>query len=128
MFQMGDVKTIKRDAWIYQWLGLILVVFAIAAPFIALTGWLKPVDDTDAIWFQRSGAVTTIFSLLTGAGISSILNRLCPRGMTDLNIEVIRGRFQIRFECIEIASLVATVIGTVIWGYGDILWDLVKSM
>lgn len=128
MFQMGDVRTIGRDAQIYQWLGLILVVLAIAAPFIALTGWLKPVDDTEAIWFQRSGAVTTVFSLLTGAGISSILNRLCPRGITDLNIEVVRVGFQIRFERIETTSLVATAIGTVIWGYGDILWKLAASM
>ena len=125
---MREVKSIRQKATICQGLGLIFVVLAIAAPLIALTDWLKPMDDPSAIWFQRSGAVTTVFSLLTGAVISSILNRLLPRGMTDLNIEVIRGRFQIRFDYIEWASLLATIVGTVIWGYGDLILKYFKTL
>lgn len=121
MFQGVDVAGTKRLAEAYQWIGLVMMVLALIAPLAALTGWHKPNSEALAVWFQRSGAVMTVFSLITGSGIASILNRLSPRGFTDLHLEVVRGKFQVRFEIIEKVSLAVAMLGTVIWGYGDVL-------
>lgn len=101
---------------------LALVVISIVCPFFALTGWLMPAADKPEIWFQRSGAVTTIFALFSGAGTAAVLGALIPRGLTDLKLEVARLRFGVKFQVVERVAFWATVVGTFIWGYGDLVY------
>ncbi|ELL4392615.1 TPA: hypothetical protein SMS62_002578 [Pseudomonas aeruginosa] len=127
MFQGVDIAGTERRATAYQWIGVGMVILAFVAPMVALTGWLKPNSEALGVWFQRSGAVMTVFSLITGSGIASILNRLSPRGLTDVHLELVRVKFQVSFEKIEWFSLVVAMFGTVIWGYGDVLLSAVVA-
>lgn len=128
MFDVGvtDLDNVNRRVQRYLKYSVALVVLAIASPVLSLTGWLMPAADLPHVWFQRSGAVTTIFSLFAGAGTASVLGGLIPRGMTDLKLEAARSIFEIKFRTIERIAFWLTIVGTVIWGYGDLIYIWLK--
>ena len=112
----------RSSTWCFFAGVLALLVLAVLAPILSMVvEWLPP-GETRASWFQRSGAVTTLFSLLAGALAVITSGRLHTPGTfgTKNKIEVLK-EFKARFVRAESALLALTVVGTVIWGYGDLL-------
>jgi len=129
MFNVDNDKLneINERVQKYLWASIVLVFLAVAAPMFSWHGLFLPVSDKPEIWFQRSGAITTIFSLFAGAGTASVLGALLPRGLTDLKLEAAREVFEVSFRHIERFAFWLTVVGTVIWGYGDLIFMYFKG-
>lgn len=118
-----QIRAGHRRSTLFFYIGVLtLLGLAVLAPIISwFVDWM-PLSETRPSWFQRSGAVTTLFSFLAGALAVVTSGRLHTPGTWGNvdKLEVLK-EFKVRFSRAEIALLVLTVIGTVIWGYGDLL-------
>lgn len=124
---LGESETPKRyrsTTWICYAVVLLLIVIAIAAPLYAMFGQWTPAGESRSIWVQRSGAVTTLFSFIA-AGMSVFTSgRLhTPGFFGDKNRIVILVEFRSRFQFAETLIFILSIIGTVLWGYGDLLFN-----
>jgi hypothetical protein len=97
----------------------VLVWLAASAPILAL---LVPGPEHLDLgnWFGRAGAVTTVFALLAGSVLIRAKLWLSPPGLGWVGLEEQRDKFLPKYEEIERYAFVLTIIGTVIWAYGDI--------
>ena len=96
-----------------------MIALAIAAPFLACIDY-RPSFESAEVWIQRSGALTTILALLT--------NQLKDMGSRTLHVPGTWGdavklevlaEFERSFDRIFWVAFILTIIGTLIWGYGD---------
>jgi hypothetical protein len=112
----------RKSTWQFFVGVLALMALAALAPLATLTIDWVPLGESRSSWFQRSGAVTTLFSFLAAALAVVTSGRLHTPGTfgSQNKIEVLI-EFKKRFGFAEIGLLILTLLGTVIWGYGDIL-------
>ena len=94
-------------------------------------------NESDAIWFQRSGSLIVLFSLLT-----EYYHLKIKTLVTEIKIDFGDGKIMTRLEnfkekklpkeysdpmfniLIEPITIFTGIIGTIIWGYGDIIFTL----
>ena len=101
-----------------------IVVLAIAIPIMALTFPFPRVDVLDrAGWFSRSGAVTTVFAILAEVILIRAKLSITPPGFGWKGLKEQRDKFIPKFEGPEMLILILTILGTLIWGYGDLLYN-----
>jgi hypothetical protein len=100
---------------------LILIVVAIFIPFLANIGFIKPEAETINIWFQRSGSITVLLSLVAEYVISRLHGIIRPAGFTSKETENIRKKLENPLMVLRYIGGGAAVLGTIIWGYGDLL-------
>lgn len=99
-----------------------LLSIAAAAPIAAGFEVLKPFDSTVAAWVQRSAAITTIFALLAPEVGAIALNRLyIPGTYGDVGKLETYALYAPRFGALRYWAVCITVLGTLLWGYGDLL-------
>lgn len=83
---------------------------------------LKPDGDSPSQWFERSGAITTIFGLLAINLLESGVQRLLPAGkVADLANVHMFSMFEFSFKILKVIAFLLTLVGTLIWGYGTVL-------
>jgi hypothetical protein len=100
------------------------MVCAIGTSVVAAFGWLKPKNDLPEIWFQRSGAITSTFSGFVQFRINSFLERI--RGGTFAESWVFYKKFIKHQVVISWTVTVIGMMGAILWGYGDIIFRLIK--
>lgn len=98
------------------------MLISIAAPVAAFSFEWMPISEKRALWFQRSGSVTTLFSFL-GAALAVVTSgRLYTPGYYGSSDKIaVLEEFKVRFKWVEIGLIALSVIGTIIWGYGDLI-------
>jgi hypothetical protein len=102
---------------------VVLIACAIGAGIFAYCGWLRPQNDSPGIWFQRSGSITAIFSAFAQFRINNFLERI--RGGTFKESWDLYYKFISRQVTVSWAVTVIGVIGAVVWGYGDIIFNMI---
>lgn len=111
------VRRYLRGSWL-------LLLIAIAAPVFSALGWLwKPDGIPVAAWLQRSAAVTVSLALLAQVLANKAADHLLPSGGVFGNQErvAIYHAFAGDFRWLNRLSVLLTVVGSVLWGYGDLL-------
>ena len=128
----ADFERRYRSLLRWVWLvGLMTVVSFVV-------GLKNPTAEDNALWFQRSGALIVAFSLLSeylylklkamvaeqyiDYGELGILTRLERFKLKNLPLEYSDPTFRILHEPLIIFS---GLVGTAIWGYGDLIYRLV---
>jgi hypothetical protein len=107
-------------------LPIILMIYIIIFN-VGTFGWLKPGNDPSEIWFQRMGAILVVLSIY-----SEILTKRYQVEFTKelknirehlLNREFIY-IFKLGLAAITSETMVHSqlVLGTIIWGYGDLIY------
>lgn len=122
-------KDDRKRTWFYFFIVVVLLVIAVMAPLTANIwfGYYKPSTDSSGQWFQRSGAITTVFALLALAVQTAGSKKLwVPGFFIGAEKKLILESFSSKFTFCENTSFLLTVIGTMIWGYGDVF--LVKAV
>lgn len=103
----------------------IIMFFTMLIPFVALyIPILKPSDELLAFWFQRSGSIIVVLALwieLKNNKANSLIN---PRGFITEEFEVIKKEYGKRHSFVTWFGFWVAIIGSIIWGYGDILFKL----
>jgi len=101
-------------------IALILILIALLFPYLAFTGYLKPEDEHLNVWFQRSGSLMVLLSLIAEYLISRLHGAIRPAGFTSQATEKIRKKLELPLMVLRYVGAAVAVGGTLIWGYGDI--------
>jgi hypothetical protein len=96
-------------------------VIAIIFPIMSALGFLKPEAEELAIWVQRSGAVVVFLCVVSEYYISKLLGILNPPGFTSVGTQSIQKKLYNPLRIMQLIGLVLGAIGTLLWGYGDLL-------
>jgi len=84
---------------------------------LPLAGVLRPATESVATWWQRAGAPIAIFAFLAQY-LGAVLT---PGSMTSPQMEGLRQAYRRRHQLGIAAATVLSALGTVIWGYGDLI-------
>ncbi|GAB0109223.1 hypothetical protein [Pseudoalteromonas distincta] len=99
----------------------IFTVLSILMPMISLTGLLKPSCEALGFWFQRSGATTVVFAIFAELKAANMLSVFKPAGMVNRSFHSTRDKYIKQIKIYNYIALFLIVLGTVIWGYGDLI-------
>ena len=110
-----------------------VMVLLTMAHVIPVFTWLcfMPYDQSHGVWFARSGSLTTILSLIAQNILFFNENLMNPYdrekgGVTWRSMglsDKLRSIFEGQSSKLLIYCLFFTVVGTIIWGYGDLIWN-----
>jgi hypothetical protein len=104
----------------------LLIVLSVIAPFLAL--FLKPSSQEIGVWFQRSGAITVVLSLLAEIKYNSIENTALPKTHEFLYCNMyLKMHYETKVKIINYLNFTVVAAGTIVWGYGDLLLSLVYN-
>ncbi|MBS6035891.1 MULTISPECIES: hypothetical protein [Pseudomonas] len=119
----GTPVRYRSTTWFSYGMILLLIAVAALAPIYSIFGSWMAAGEERAIWVQRSGAVATLFAFIAGAMVVFTSGRLHTPGFWgDENRITVLSEFRGRFRFAESAILVLSITGTVIWGYGDLIY------
>ncbi|WP_447869138.1 hypothetical protein [Pseudomonas putida] len=114
-----------RDLWHSLSLSWLLIFLAAAIPLLSLILPFPQATGLDrAGWFSRSGALTTVFAILAEGVLIRAKLSITPVGFGWVGLQEQRDKFIPKFNAPEWLIFTLTVIGTLIWGYGDIPFNL----
>ncbi len=102
---------------------ILFIVTAIIIPFVSLTGILKPTTEDFSIWFQRSGALVVLLASLAEYHAFQMLNIFAPVEMANEPEITSKVNYCNQAKKLIIVAAICIGAGTVIWGYGDILYQ-----
>lgn len=112
---------LKDRRWFF-----VFIILSVALPMLSITGVIKPENESIGDWFSRSGSTVVVFALYAEARAVRMLSVINQGGMVDLTHEATRRKYFFQIRCFNILALSLIVIGTIIWGYGDIVFNLVR--
>lgn len=90
---------------------------ALGIALAAYLGVFKPASEHPGAWFSRSGALITVLSIYAERVLANLIPGLNNAVMK--HVRWISAPRQISFWII--------VLGTIVWGYGDLLFDALHS-
>jgi len=102
-------------------IALVLVLLALLVPYLAFSAYLKPEGEPLNIWFQRSGSIVVLLSLIAEYLISRLHGIIRPAGFTSKATEEIRKKLEPSLMVLRYVGGAVAVGGTLVWGYGDFL-------
>jgi len=96
-----------------------LCLAAVIVEILSLCPYFRPNSESIAFWFQRSGAITSIFSAFAQYRISNFLESI--RGGTVAESWWLYHLFKTRQYVMSWVIVVIAIWGAIVWGYGDLL-------
>ena len=99
----------------------LLILFGIIPPLLALTTDWRPEGENMASWFQRSGSILVIFSVLVEFKLLTLFSTFYPGAEAMLWTDTIAKKYYKKYLFVTYLSAILAIIGTIIWGYGDVL-------
>ncbi len=119
---MAFKEPTRRDLEQTLSLSRLILALAFIFPVLALTIPYPRVAGLELTgWFSRSGSVTTIFAILAEVILIRAKLSITPPGFGWTGLNELRAEFIPKFERPEMLILILTVVGTLIWAYGDLL-------
>ncbi|MDN7458565.1 hypothetical protein [Burkholderia cenocepacia] len=112
------------------WLSVAGLLALAALLLIALpcANALRPASDSMAQWFQRAGAPVTIFAFLAQNKASHLGDLITPGTFGSPEIMALRSRYLQKQKRGLWFATSLTIIGTIVWAYGDILFNNVARL
>jgi hypothetical protein len=112
----------ERRIRIAIWPMLVCCSLTIAALGFPFTGWWKPSTEPFGSWFARAGAPVTIFALIAQTRVARLSAVLTPGHFGHMGFNSLRDKYRWCETVGNAVALVMTIVGTVIWAYGDLVW------
>src|SRR5690625_316425 len=95
------------------------LLIALVIPVCAFFGLGKPVTIATAEWFNRSGALTSVFSLISGTLLNSYRVSYKGLGFSSVVKSGIYAKYRRYSRACQFVSVGFAILGSLIWGYGD---------
>lgn len=117
-----DTRTLRRKLF----LSFILVVVAATLPFLSwyLPEW-APKNETAASWFQRSGSLVVILAAYAEYILFKTYDYISPSEAAYAVPFDVPSWYKHFYNVVSGVALTLLVVGTVIWGYGDLLHEYI---
>lgn len=97
----------------------VLLCFAVLVLLLPFVDAFRPAGESVATWWQRAGAPVAVFAFMAQNKSQYLGGLLTPGSFTSAEFESLRRRYRRTHQMGLSAAVVLTVIGTVVWGYGD---------
>lgn len=104
---------------------LFLAVLVLLLPFVDV---LRPDGESVATWWQRAGAPVAVFAFMAQNKSQYLGALLTPGSFTSAEFEFLRKKYRRTHQMGLSAAIALTIIGTVVWGYGDCFVKAVGHM
>ncbi|ELC3160006.1 TPA: hypothetical protein ACMDUA_005149 [Vibrio harveyi] len=104
-----------------------ILLLAFIFPILAWFGVFQ-LEDNSAIWFQRSGSVTVLFAVWVEFKLfklAGLTNPISENGKTYDDMrksDYLQTHNSKKIQIIKYLAAVLAISGTVIWGYGDLIF------
>lgn len=108
----GKAAASRVELWRRITCALFLMGMAVAIPAFSYFGLWKPENEGIASWVMRSGALATMMALMA----DHLLAESEPRLTNALS------GFALPIRVIRKFAFLEMIIGTAIWGYGDLIF------
>ena len=99
-----------------------LLFLAFLAPVLAYNSMFIFGNDKPEIWFQRSGSITVFFAVWAEYGLSKINGHVNPTGVIVSQQVELSEKYKTPYYIAKYLGVIMALIGTLIWGYGDLIW------
>jgi len=99
---------------------LILIIPTIAFATIGYFGIMKPESEDLSAWFQRSGSLIVMLSVIVEFQLFSIHTSLNTSRLAFDQYEALKKKYGRKHLVYSVLTVSVAIIGTVIWGYGDL--------
>jgi len=99
-----------------------LVILAIVIPILAIFSVLKPEGEELTVWFQRSGSIVVLLAVWIEYNLFQIHGEIYPTGFIPEDGDKFTLKYGKPYDALKLVGAVLAVWGTIIWGYGDILY------
>jgi hypothetical protein len=93
-------------------------------PILSLLELFRPSSEVLGVWFQRSGATTVVFAVFAELKATNMLGVFKPSGFVDQTFHSTRDQYIKQVKIYHYIALFLIVLGTAIWGYGDLLINM----
>mgnify|MGYP001762254488 CR=1 FL=1 len=106
-----------------------LFCFVLAGLISPLIMQMLRLESQDpSLWFQRSGSIMVVLALLAELRVLTIDRLIVARDHSFLYCHMyIEQKYLIRLKVISYVPYVVVALGTVIWGYGDLVYAAIFS-
>jgi len=99
---------------------ILFVVISIVTPVLSVFDAFRPASETFATWFQRSGSIMVVFALISEMRAYQMFDIFKPAGYVDITYTETEKKYSSQVTMCNIIAFTLIVVGTLIWGYGDI--------
>lgn len=99
----------------------IILLMASVLPLLAYFIDFRPNGETAGSWFQRSGSIMVMLIILSEFRLFSIARYEIPVDKGTLQKQPVSEEFKKPYTLISYLSVLIAAIGTIIWGYGDLI-------
>ena len=123
-------KRVRKTLSAY-WFDTTLLILAVGAPVLSALGApmlsaLLSSDTGEAHWFQRSGSLTVLFAVILEFWTTTIVKDARDAAWAAAKRRswagtAVLGQLPTPRKVIALIALVLMVLGTIIWGYGDLI-------
>ncbi|MDD1795160.1 hypothetical protein LRP50_18690 [Enterovibrio sp. ZSDZ42] len=97
-----------------------IFILAVITPILAWYSFVIPETEEPAIWFQRSGSLTVLFAVWMEYNLMKVNEHVFPSGHTFSQQAALAKKYQPIFKVAQYMAVLLAIMGTVIWGYGDL--------
>ena len=101
----------------------IFIFLSLMIPLLSFSGLLKPNCEMLGVWFQRSGAASAVFAIFAEFKSDKMLNIL-NSDMVGPTYHKTYEKYLFQAKAYNYAAISFIVLGTLIWGYGDLLFKI----
>jgi hypothetical protein len=117
----------ERTSKLYAdlWLIVFLVVVAVSVEILAFFPITRPNSESAASWFQRTGAITSIFAGFAQFRLSNFSASV--RGTTFAESWRFHYFFKTHQYVLSWVIALVTVWGAIVWGYGDLFVKFISK-
>ncbi len=120
--EAGAIQDAEQELFI----GFVVLIISIVIIFLAYKGVFIPQDEKPGAWFARSGAAVTVLSLFSFDANNRIYQILNPIG-TIGGCSIVKNTNKLKSflfysKILKVISFIIAIIGTLIWGYGELLF------
>ena len=97
-----------------------LFVLSIVAPVLAYYSLFMPDGELASVWFQRSGSITVMFAVWSEYNLSKANEHVNLSGIITNEQSRLSEKYSFKFKAMQFFGVLLGIVGTVIWGYGDL--------
>ena len=119
-----DIERLRREHEARVWRAFLwaygLCLCAVIPSLFSMLGIFKPQAEPLGQWFARSGAMMTVIAVFAQFRAANIATMIQGRAFGE-SWEFYH-KYKHRQAVAAVLSLVLVVLGTIVWGYGDLLF------
>jgi hypothetical protein len=114
-----QVVLIERGLRVFH----LYMALSIFAPLLSLLA--RPHSESFETWVQRAGSIMVVISLLAEIKINELTRLAIKQDHTFLYCNIfLKNKYEKRLSISNYLTFVFISVGTVLWGYGDVLLKL----